>query len=213
MISGYYINLNHRLDRKEHIENIIKNNLFFSNVNRMEGVLNDRGMIGCCLSHIKCLEKLLNKNENYYLVLEDDFTILDQKKFDNFVNDFEKIKKDNWDVITLTPYGKTEQKNFLPNFNKIIDNQTATGYIIKHSFAKLYLVILKKSYAKMIKGMSKKGKKGEELLVNDQCWKPLQKKYIFLYYKEIFGSQLKSFSDIEKKSVDYTTCFTSQIYR
>ena len=45
----------------------------------------------------------------------DDFFIFNKTHFNNFTKEFEKIKDDkDWDVITLTPRGKTQIKNFKP---------------------------------------------------------------------------------------------------
>jgi hypothetical protein len=44
----------------------------------------------------------------------------------------------------------------------------------------------------------------------DQVWKPIQNDKIFLYYKDVFGGQMRGFSDIEKKIVDYNQRFLQQ---
>ena len=78
---GYYINLNERIDRKTHVEKLKKEVSFFKNLERMEACYHQRGDIGCSLSHIKCLNMLLKKQEPYYLIMEDDFYIFDYDKF------------------------------------------------------------------------------------------------------------------------------------
>ena len=42
-MNGYYINLNHRVDRKNHMEKLIKNFEFFKNIERFEAIQNDNG--------------------------------------------------------------------------------------------------------------------------------------------------------------------------
>ena len=209
---GYYINLNKRSDRKEHFENLKKEYSFLSNIERMEAIYSDSYGVGCLLSHIKCLQNFLesdNKQE-YYAVFEDDYCILNKENFIEFINEFDKIKDNsNWDIITLTPRGKTIQKNKINNFHKIIDSRTTTGYIIKHSFLEILLKNYKENVIKLMKGYNGPD---PNPYVADQCWKVLQEKYKFLYFHKIYGGQLPSYSDIEKQYVDYNQRFLQQVY-
>lgn len=208
-MNGFYINLNHRTDRKKHIDLLQINNPFFTNIKRFNAIYSDKYGVGCCLSHIKCLEECLNLNDDYYLIMEDDFTILNQEAFNNFVNEFEKIKNDtDWDVITLTPRGTTQEKEYKPSFNKIIDSQTTTGYIIKHGFIKELLKALEYGVDGLIKGYT--GPMPNPYCA-DQCWKPLQLSSNWIYFNKIFGGQLPCHSDIENRVVDYNFGFLDQI--
>jgi GR25 family glycosyltransferase involved in LPS biosynthesis len=205
-MDGFYINLIHRTDRKQHIETLIQTHSFFKNIERMEAIYNERGDIGCSLSHIKCLTDLLQKNKDYYIILEDDFFILNETNFTNFVDEFDRIKdSDEWDVLTLTPRGDTKIKNYLFDFNRIVNTQTTTGYIVKHRFIETLLTHFKKGLSKLMNG----GKPGTNAL--DQCWKPLQKNSNFIYYTHIFAGQLPGHSDIEQTYVDYNRRFIEQL--
>jgi len=204
-LEGYYINLNHRTDRREHMEQLKQKYPFFKNIERMDAIKNKRGDIGCSLSHIKCLNELLKLNKEYYCLLEDDFFILNEDNFNRFMLEFYKIKNDkNWDVITLTPRGNTVVKNYNKGFHKIINNQTATGYIVKHNFIKQLLEVYKKGVEQLMKN------EAPVLYSLDQCWKPLQLESNFIYYENIYGGQLPCYSDIEKRVVDYNKRFIEQ---
>lgn len=204
-LEGYYINLNHRTDRREHMEQLKQKYPFFKNIERMEAVVNKRGIIGCSLSHIKCLNEFLKLNKEYYCLLEDDFFILNEDNFNRFMLEFDKIKNDkNWDVITLTPRGNTVVKNYNKGFHKIINNQTTTGYIVKHNFIKQLLDVYKKGVEQLMKN------EAPVLYSLDQCWKPLQLESNFIYYEHIYGGQLQSYSDIEQRIVDYNKRFIEQ---
>ena len=204
-MNGFYINLNHRTDRKQHIETLIQMHPFFKNIERMDAICNERGDIGCSLSHIKCLTDLLQKNKKYYLILEDDFFILNETNFKNFVDEFELIKHSNeWDVLTLTPRGDTIINNYLLNFNRIVNNQTATGYIVKHRFIETLLTYFNNGLSELMKN----GNPDRNAL--DQCWKPLQQISTFIYYKHIFAGQKPGHSDIEHRYVDYNRRFIEQ---
>lgn len=204
-MKGFYINLDSRTDRKDHIENFIKILPFFENIERFTAIKNSRGDIGCSMSHIRCLSTLLENDEEYYMIIEDDFCILEQSYFDSFVKDFNNIKDShNWDIITLTPRGITREKDYLNNFNRIEENQTTTGYIIKHTFIKTLLEVYKEGVLQL---MNNNDPNKYSL---DQCWKPLQKNSNFIYYKNIFGGQLPGYSDIEKRNVNYNQRFVTQ---
>ena len=205
-MDGYYINLTHRVDRKNHMENLKQHQSFFSNVERLEAIQNKNGAIGCSLSHIKGLTELLKKNKDCYMILEDDFFIFDDHNFNEFINNFEEIKNnDNWDLITLTPRGKTIKHNYINKFHKIIENQTGTAYIIKHFFLEKLLNTFKNGVLRLMKG------EDPNLYALDQCWKPLQLENKFIYFEKIFGGQLPCYSDIEKRIVDYNDRFKQQI--
>jgi len=208
-INGFYINLKHRSDRKEHFENYKIKFDFLKNIERFDAIYDEKYGVGCALSHILCLEKCLELNDDYYLIMEDDFYLLNEDNFNEFIDEFEKIKNNNeWDVITLTPRGETKEKYFYKSFHKIIDNQTATGYIIKHNFINVLLPILKEG----LEGLKKaNNKKESHPFVNDQVWKPLQLKNNWLYFHKIFGGQLPSYSDIKKRNVNYNERFLKQL--
>jgi len=208
-MNGFYINLAHRTDRKKHIELLQTNNPFIRNIQRFDAIYSKQYGVGCCYSHIKCLEECLNLNEDSYLIMEDDFMILNQSHFNHFVDEFDKIKNDtDWDVITLTPRGITQKKQYKPSFNKIINTQTATGYIIKHAFIAKLLPILREGLVGLVKGYTGPN---PNPYFNDQCWKPIQLTTNWLYFHEIFAGQLPCYSDIEHKQVDYNKRFLDQL--
>ena len=45
-MNGFYINLKHRADRREHIEKMKDKFEIFKNVERMDAILHERGEIG-----------------------------------------------------------------------------------------------------------------------------------------------------------------------
>ena len=203
-MKGFYINLHQRKDRMDHIEHLKQTYPFFSNVERMNAFQHKRGDIGCGLSHIKCLKTLKKENEPYYMILEDDFQILNPVNFAEFEIQFDKIKNLNWDVIVLTPRGNKTQNNYYEHFHRINNHQTASGYIVKHHM----LDILDDLFTNGVRQLLKNN--DPNIWSIDQVWKPNQNEKVFLYYKDIFGGQVPGFSDIEKKVVDYNPRFLQQ---
>ena len=200
-MNGFYINLAYRNDRREHFEKLQKDFPFFKNIKRMEAVFSKNSLVGCTSSHINCLTECLKLTDNYYLIMEDDFLILNKNHFNNFIKEFEKIKNDkDWDMITLTPRGNHIKRYFKPKFHKIMNTQTTTAYIIKHKFIKKLLDVYKQSVHKLIQGYN--GPKPNPYCT-DQCWKPLQLQSTWLFFHQIFAGQLVGYSDIENTVVDY----------
>ncbi len=206
-MEGFYINLKHRTDRKEHMEKLKKEYPILKNIQRFNAIQdNNRYGVGCARSHIEVLILLSQKNQSHYLILEDDFSILNKDNFDCFIKDYEKIKDSkDWDMIVLTPRGKTIKKNYIENFHKIVENQTMTGYIIKDYLIKPLLLLLIEGNKHLCLGHN------PNYWCSDQCWKPLQYKTNFVYYKKIFAGQLPSYSDIEKQFTDYNQRFLDQL--
>ena len=65
----YYINLEHRIDRKEHIENQIKKYIDpeLSITKRFNAIENKNGHIGCSKSHLNIIEECIQNNYNNLL--------------------------------------------------------------------------------------------------------------------------------------------------
>jgi GR25 family glycosyltransferase involved in LPS biosynthesis len=201
-MNGVYINLSHREDRMRHIETLKQTYPFFRNVKRMNAIKNVRGDIGCSQSHIKALSLQADEDE-YFIIMEDDFCILNVENFKLFVTEFNNIKDDQtWDVLTLTPRGDTVKRG--KYFNYIQNNQTATCYIVRSRFKDILLTNFKNGYLQLIQNKDKK------LYSLDQHWKVLQQNN-FIYFNRIFGGQLESYSDIEKRNVNYNGRYIGQV--
>lgn len=212
MIRGFYINLEERKDRVQHFELLKIKYPFFKNVERMTAIRSENGAIGCGFSHIKALNKCLECEDEYMMVFEDDFCILNDTNYNEFVKYFENVRNEkDWDIIVLTPRGDEKfvetnaSKHMNSNyFHEIVNNQTATGYIIKKSF----IPILIQSFKKSVEGLLKK--QNPDIYAIDQYWKPLQNIHHFYYFKKVFAGQLIGYSSIEKRLVNYNQRFLSQ---
>lgn len=74
-IGVFFINLAHRKDRLEEMQNLLSK-IFSKNIYRVEGVKHKYGMIGCRLAHIKAHITAINKGYNHYIIAEDDISPL-----------------------------------------------------------------------------------------------------------------------------------------
>lgn len=222
MIEGYYINLDERTDRMYHFEYMKRKYPFFKKIKRLSAVKNNNGAIGCGMSHIKALAKIVkeycinnnNNNNDYFIVCEDDLCILNDSNYNAFVKDFDLIKDKVWDIIVITPRGdKMQDVNFSDantmtihnNFHRIYNNQTATGYIIKKNFIPILISNFKESTSALVNG------ENPNIYAIDQWWKQLQHEYKFYYYSNIYAGQLVGYSNIENKLINYNERFLRQL--
>ena len=198
MLKGFYINLDERVDRMNHFEKLKVTYDFFKNIKRLSAIKNSNGAMGCGASHIEALTKLLEYDDDYFMVCEDDLCILNDDNFNKFVKDFDNIKEDKkWDIIITTPSGDKIPGLPYHNFYRIHDNQTTTAYIIKKTFVPILISNFKESVTALINGGHPK------TCAIDQWWKQLQSQYTFCYYKDMYAGQLVGFSNIENKYINY----------
>ena len=208
---GYYINLDTRKDRREHFEENVKCNTFFSNVERMSAIYHNVKGAGCTLSHIECLRRIkksINDADDasllpkYYVIREDEFESLEMDNFNEFVESFKNIKEsDHWDVILLTPRGeKIENDCLFMNLNgyyRINKSQTTTGYILKPHMIDILLENYINSYIELLNN------RNYMECALDQSWKKVQLTHNFYFYRKIYGGQLPGWSDLENTYVKY----------
>ena len=183
----YYINLESRLDRKIHTEEQLKNvNLIGK---RFPAIKNDKGSLGCALSHIECLEYAYNNNFDHVLICEDDITFLNPELFTSQLNIF-LSSQDKWDVLLISGNNVGPYKNIDNTCVQITKCQTTTGYIINgHNYIKKILDCFKESL--------------NTCYPIDLAWWPLQQQDTWFLLIPLTVVQKADYSDIEKKQVNY----------
>ena len=193
----YYINLEHRKDRKEQIENQIKKFIDpeLSITKRFNAIANKDGHIGCSKSHLGIIEKCIQNNYNNVLIFEDDFEfIIEESEFKNYLNKF-FTKYTNYDILLLGVNGPSFINQC--DFFKVTNSQTASGYIINNRVFKQFRDICKES----INGLE--NKKSYDIYCIDQLWKKIQRNGNVYTFPKRVGKQRADYSDICKKRVDY----------
>jgi hypothetical protein len=195
----FYINLEHRKDRKIQITNEInKMKIPENKIIRINAVRNKyNGHIGCCKSHIKTIEKAKEMNLNNIIVLEDDFVFtLPKKEIDEKINHFLK-KYSNFDIIQLTAGHKKLEDINDKHIKKVKNATTSSGYIINKKFYNALLLDLNEAKEKMEKEMIEFNKKNNDVLKKkkqtshalDQHWGKLQKKSNWYIFDPYIGKQ------------------------
>jgi len=193
-----YINLAKRCDRKELIEKEL--NEYKLNWERFEAIETPTlGLLGCCISHLMVLQIALERNYDYVLILEDDFTFLvSQEELEKQLHDFFSLNM-KFDVCMLS-YNmiRSEEITGVNIVNKVIEAQTASGYIVSHHYYDTLINILKQSIPLLFTTREHWN------YANDQIWKILQRKDNWVYFRTRIGKQRAGYSDNSNSWCDYT---------
>jgi GR25 family glycosyltransferase involved in LPS biosynthesis len=205
----YYINLDVRTDRREHIENNVKEPLLewfdetlwtrLAAVDRTKEASTPRRAAGCSLSHLKIWKDAIDNGYKHVMIFEDDFEfIIEPSKFYYLTNelfrDFPNFTICNFAYNNLKPLYPIENNS---NFFKSWDIQTTGGYIADVNFLKNKLM------QPTINSVRKLNENQPTAFwAIDVVWKKFQNDPNWLLMKRA-GKQLAGVSDIEKMNVDY----------
>ena len=191
----FYINLDHRTDRKEALEKELVE--FGLPYERFSAIKHDFGAVGCSKSHLAVLKLAKQRNYPRVLILEDDFTFVVQH--DNIKKIVKQIRDDGkpYDVCMIS-YNIVKSQDLPESYwRKVIKNLTTSGYIIqKHYYDKL-IEVIEPSIPLLEKTHIKKK------YAVDVITKELQHNDKWHYTKERIGKQRSCYSDIEYKDVNY----------
>jgi GR25 family glycosyltransferase involved in LPS biosynthesis len=197
----FYINLESRLDRRDHFLSEIQHlTTDLSNIHRINAVYDKNGALGCTQSHIKALEAFLaNPEWKTCLIFEDDFTFRNQDVSANqqaLTTLFREFPALDCACLAFNPIRVTYEATRIESIKKVISTQTASGYCITRAFASVLLATWKEGYERMASG-------GGDDYCCDQYWKRLQPQNNWYLFVPALGYQYANFSDIEKKLVHY----------
>lgn len=173
----FYINLEHRTDRKQLCEDFFnKNNI---KAERFEAEKNSNPTVGCAFSHYKLFLKAKELNLKNVLILEDDFYF---PNFDiAYIQDAYSQLPADWDIFYLG-YNPTEKlQPFSNNLFKVNGAWCLHAYCVNSRFYDVFL---------------------NNFRINvpvDVVVKELQKKYKMYGLRENYCLQRNNYSDIDKK--------------
>jgi len=204
-MKGFYINLDHRTDRKRHMESQLEQIRMTGNITRFNAIKNANGRIGCSLSHLKCIQLAKEANWECVMILEDDILFLLPNELVENANSFFSNKKNKWDVLLLAG-------NNLPPFTTNCDGlsiqvshcQTTTGYIVKRHYYDMLISNIKEGITKLMREPEH-----HYYFAIDKYWLQLQKQDRWMLLVPITVVQKPDYSDIEKKYTDYQRIMSS----
>lgn len=198
----FYINLEHRTDRRVHIEaEITKLCSDVSKIVRINAVKHSIGVVGCVMSHILALEEFAKHPEwNTCMVIEDDFTCFNpsqehnNERLKHFFSSFHE-----WDLLSLSynPSRFSSSPTDVEGIVNIIKTQTTSGYIVRRKFVDTLLSNFKEGLELKLKFPAK-----DEYCL-DIHWNRLNSVAKWYALVPALGYQCAGYSDIERKHVNY----------
>lgn len=193
---GFYINLEYRVDRNEHVLNELKK--IGVTLERFNAITCAAGNIGCSMSHIKCLELAKSRNYPQVFICEDDITFTNPDLLKENVSKFENLNTE-WDVLIIGG-------NTLPPFEQTTDFcartyncQTTTGYVVKSHYYDTLITNFREGVQKLLENPSMK----KEYSI-DMYWKSLQQTDKWYIITPLTVTQYENYSDIENTITNYS---------
>ena len=199
---SFYINLEHRTDRKAHVTEQLTN-IGLNDFQRFNAIKMENGAIGCSMSHLKILQNAVDNNLDHVLIVEDDITFLNVELFKTNFETFLQRKGNDWDVILLAG-------NNMPPYDQVDDVcikvkrcQTTTGYLVNGHYIKKLMTNVKMGLTRLICNPGQ-----HAMYAIDKFWFLLQaidKWYLIIPPTVV---QREDYSDIEKKRINYQKIMT-----
>jgi GR25 family glycosyltransferase involved in LPS biosynthesis len=185
----YYINLDKRLDRKCEIE--LELDRMGLHAERYAAIYTPHsGIVGCGYSHLNVLKMARDLGVRNVLILEDDFEFVVEK--DIFEKELSQFFESGieYDVLMISYIvQKGEEVEGYPFIRKVIDGQTASGYIVNRH----YLDTLIRLYEWAIPLLEQTNEHWK--YANDLVWKRLQPNDNWYYTTNKLGKQRSGYSD------------------
>ena len=199
----FYINLEHRTDRKTHIEQQLTR-LGLTHFERFNAVKLANGAVGCSMSHLKCLQLAKERNYDHLLICEDDTTFLNPSLFIQQINTFlQKKPAPKWDVLLFAG-------NNLPPYRQIDDTciqvsfcQTTTCYLVQAHYFDTLITNIKTGLQHLLNEPHQ-----HRIYAIDKFWIQLQQKDMWLLIIPLTVVQKEDYSDIEKRQTNYIGLMT-----
>lgn len=190
----YYINLDHRTDRRAQVEEeLTKMNLPFT---RISAIKEKNGHLGCSKSHLLALNTAIKSQYKSVLICEDDimWTVL-KGELDSLLTQF-KTNIVEWDVLMLGINKLETRPTTIQGIEKVIEATTASGFLLHKNWMPIWKRLLERSI------------KGLETELNprnccDQIWRNVQEDSNFFCFTKQVAKQREGYSDICEGFVKY----------
>jgi hypothetical protein len=192
----FYINLEARTDRRQNVERELAL-VGLTGFERFNAVKMTNGLVGCCLSHIKCLELAKQRGYEHVLISEDDILFLEPAVFVNQLNTF-LANKHKWDVVIFAG-------NNVPPYERIDDTciavsscQTTTCYLVAGHYIDTLIANFKEGLQKLLREPERHIDYGL-----DKYWFKLQRKDNWFLITPLTVVQREDYSDIQNKRTNF----------
>ena len=184
---AFYINLDHRTDRREEIEKeLTDKGIEFE---RFAAFKTYPGIIGCNQSHIAVLKLARERGYESVMIFEDDFMFLVSKEeWDQLISRLPA----SYDVVKLS-YNLLQWSHHDDTFNRIQDVQASSGYIVHSRFYDTLIANAEEATRLLVETGA------HWLYAYDMQWKVLQPTHEWFAYKTRIGKQRDGISDISEE--------------
>ena len=196
----FYINLDHRADRKKHVESQLFN-IGLQGVQRFSAIKMENGAVGCSMSHLKLLQYALKTRLDHILIVEDDIEFLDPDLFIKQINAFLKEHEkngSNWDVVLFAGNNMPPYETVGDTCVKVSRCQTTTGYLVNGHYIEKLLNNVKMGLTNLLRHPEKHAQ-----YAIDKHWFALQEVDNWFLITPLTVVQMEDYSDIEKKVINY----------
>lgn len=190
----FYINLDHRTDRREQIEGEL--NKLGLKYERFSAIKRDHGPVGCGLSHLAVLKIAKERNLKNVFIFEDDLQLIVEPS--TFWTEMNKFFSSNieYDVL-FSSYNMYKSAPFNDIVRKVLDTQTASSYIVNNHYYDTLINLWE--YALPLLESTR-----DWHYTIDTIWKKLQPDNNWYAFNVRMGKQRPSYSDNEKIFADYS---------
>lgn len=194
----FFINLDKRQDRKEEIETELRTNGLLDIAERIQAFETPgQGILGCTMSHLYAIKLAKERNYNNVLILEDDFQFtVTKEEFENQIATFFDCDIP-YDVCMISHNIQKAEPTDYPFLFKVIEAQTASGYIVHHNFYDKIIDLYEWAIPLL------RDTQQHWNYANDQCWKKLQPHANWYCLIPRCGRQRAGYSDNSEKFEDH----------
>jgi len=194
-----YINLNHRTDRKAHIEQQLKS-IGFNTFERFNAIKLANGRVGCSMSHLKCLHLAKERNYDHLLICEDDTTFLNPNLFTKQLNTFlEKKLVKHWDVLLFAGNNVPPYTTVDDTCIKVSRCQTTTSYLVNGHYFDTLIGNIREGMQNLMRDPN-----NHIAYAIDKYWLRLQEKHSWFLIIPPTVIQKEDYSDIEQRRTNYS---------
>jgi len=171
---------------------LLKNAIRFTAIDRP-----GKGIVGCTYSHLEVLKTAKANNYKNVLILEDDFIfIVDKTTMECELQEFFNHNID-YDVCMISYHIQKSEPTIYPFLEKVVEGQTASGYIVNHTFYDKLIELYEWAAPILDETMQ------HWIYANDQVWKKLQPTSNWYHLKRRIGKQSSGHSDNSDMYIEY----------
>jgi glycosyl transferase family 25 len=194
----FFINLDKRTDRLEEITAELQQYNLYDNSERFQAIhVPEQGILGCTMSHLAVIKIAKERKYKQILILEDDFYfVVSKEELENQLNTFFDSNISYNVCMIAYNLNKSEPTEY-PFIQKVIDAQSASGYIVHESFYDAIINLYEEGIPLL------RDTNHHWLYANDQIWKRLQPNCDWFMFTTRIGKQRAGYSDNSYKYQTY----------